>query len=141
MNGGENMKNKKGFTLIELLVVIAIIGILSSVAIVNLNSARDKARRATAIAWGSSMSPAMVLCGDEISGTVQAYSEGQPVCSPTIGTTWPAQPDDYDSVTLDDSDPTDGTWEFDIADTTGGNNCIECDHTGCTAAAIPTCVD
>jgi prepilin-type N-terminal cleavage/methylation domain-containing protein len=44
------MKNKKkGFTLVELLVVIAIIGILSSVAIVNLNSARLKARDAKRI--------------------------------------------------------------------------------------------
>jgi len=38
--------NKKGFTLIELLVVIAIIGMLSSLAIVSLNTARDKARDA-----------------------------------------------------------------------------------------------
>ena len=34
----------KGFTLIELLVVISIIGILSSFAVVSLNSARAKAR-------------------------------------------------------------------------------------------------
>ncbi len=36
------MKNQKGFTLVELLVVIAIIAVLSAVAVVNLNSARNK---------------------------------------------------------------------------------------------------
>ncbi|MDO8668686.1 MAG: prepilin-type N-terminal cleavage/methylation domain-containing protein [Candidatus Buchananbacteria bacterium] len=38
--------NKKGFTLIELLVVIAIIGLLSSLAVVSLNTARNKANDA-----------------------------------------------------------------------------------------------
>ena len=38
------MNRPKGFSLIELLVVIAIIGLLSTMAVVSLNSARTKAR-------------------------------------------------------------------------------------------------
>lgn len=52
---------KRGFTLIELLVVISIIGMLSSVVLASLNSARAKARDASRIAQLGQMRTALEL--------------------------------------------------------------------------------
>ncbi len=84
------MKNKKGFTLVELLVVIAIIGILSSVAVVNLNSARDKAKIASVKATITGLVPVISLClddGNDLVDPTDASSGAGPICV-GAGTIW-----------------------------------------------------
>ncbi len=61
--------NKKGFTLIELLVVIAIIGILASIVLVSLNSARQKGYDTQVKSDVSQLRNAMEICYDNNNGS------------------------------------------------------------------------
>jgi len=61
-------KKNRGFTLIELLVVIAIIGILSSVVLASLNTARQKSRDAKRISDVKQLQLALELYFDTNGG-------------------------------------------------------------------------
>ncbi|MDO8523862.1 MAG: prepilin-type N-terminal cleavage/methylation domain-containing protein [bacterium] len=58
------MRTKRGFTLIELLVVIAIIGILSSIVLASLNTARLKSRDTRRVADVKQLQLALALYFD-----------------------------------------------------------------------------
>ncbi len=69
---------KQGFTLIELLVVIAIIGLLSTLAVVALNSARLKARDAKRVFDVQQVQTALELYFND--------QQGYPAGTGTLGT-------------------------------------------------------
>lgn len=66
--------NQKGFTLIELLVVIAIIGLLASVVLLALNSARQKSRDAKRLADVRQIASALELYFDSNNGYPSALA-------------------------------------------------------------------
>ena len=136
------MINKKGFTLVELLVVIAIIGILSSVAVVNLNSARVKARVGAAQGSLSSLIPAVILCHDgsnELNngtgfctgvadnGTPAA---GSSICAMTGAPDWPSLPStDWSYSGSCNSSSASGTFTYGATD---GTTVVTCTEAGCS---------
>lgn len=82
------MKKQKGFTLIELLVVIAIIGLLSTLAVVALNNARQKSRDAKRVSDVKQIQTALELFYNDANGypTLSAAPSGSPISY--LGTTY-----------------------------------------------------
>jgi prepilin-type N-terminal cleavage/methylation domain-containing protein len=78
----------RGFTLIELLVVIAIIGILSSIVLASLNTARLKSRDARRVADLKQVQLAMQLYYDANS----SYPTSTGALAPTFIATIPTDP-------------------------------------------------
>lgn len=75
-------QNQKGFTLIELLVVIAIIGLLASVVLLALNSARQKSRDAKRLADVRQIASALELYFDAAVGGSNGYPGAMSALAP-----------------------------------------------------------
>ena len=73
----KSLSLSKGFTLIELLVVIAIIGLLSSVVLASLNSARDKATAAKVVSEMKALQSAIELYRLDHDGSVPHEGTGE----------------------------------------------------------------
>lgn len=118
--------NQKGFTLIELLVVIAIIGLLASVVLLALNSARAKSRDARRVADVRQISSAMELYFNDNSiyppvtaSLVPTYMGSFPTApGPQDGPCADAAANAYTYATVSSS--TDYTLRFCLGNTTGG---------------------
>lgn len=93
------MKNQaKGFTLVELLVVISIIGLLASVVLVALSSARAKSRDAKRVADMNQMAKALELYFNDANTYPTAVSGDPSGMVPKYLTLLPQEPTPADGV-------------------------------------------
>lgn len=126
---------KKGFTLIELLIVIAIIGILASIVLVSLNSARTKARGAAFKSTVSSIIPQMLICEDS-DVDIAAYVANNEICNLTAGSD-PVYPNVAAQCTggtvgaITGGTDGDGIFSFTATCANGDIAATACTETGC----------
>jgi len=125
-------KKTKAFTLIELLIVIAIIGILVSVVLVFIISAKDKAKKVSVQSSLNSIASAATMCRDG-GGNIINGSGGSSICNPSNGINYP-------SISVCGSNSADTQFTA----TNGGTNnwqitLTTCDFEDCVGAANAYC--
>ena len=135
--------NKKGFTLIELLVVIAIIGLLSTLSIVALNSARARSRDARRISDIQQIQSALEMYYNDANGYPGSLNTSI-AASSTYMAVVPKAPTPVDSPTGASCTTANNTYVYTSTAVNGVNNatytltyCIGSD-TGAVDAGVNT---
>jgi type IV pilus assembly protein PilA len=137
-------KLSKGFTLIELLVVIAIIGILSSVVLASMNSARKKSRDSRRMQDLKGLATALELSFDQAGAyPVAATSGGTRIvpASPALPSTSVLNAlvsGSFLSQLQDDPLPTASNYYY-ISDASGTSYCLGAKMEGTPPTPADTC--